>query len=52
MKAKPAGTPALPATVPTKRIELVWAARDAWESIDRPDLVETLEEEFGPVSGE
>lgn len=30
------------------RVRLVAEARAAWESIDRPDLVDWLEREFGP----
>lgn len=33
-----------------RRNDYVRAARDAWMSIDRPDLVNDLEEEFGPAS--
>jgi hypothetical protein len=38
---------ALIALAGAERNHHVQAARTAWESIDRPDLVQQLEEEFG-----
>jgi hypothetical protein len=35
----------------TERVRHVQAAREAWQSINRPDLVQQLDEEFGTLTG-
>jgi hypothetical protein len=38
----------LEANLPPDQEDREQAARDAWTSIDRPDLVASLDQEFGP----